>query len=158
MTTAIAQKTNVEAKWNTQKIQEEASGAFARMWMASLKTVETMGPEGIKMLAKHVAESKMNYYKSMNVKTPIDLVKAIAEFETNVFGSKIQIWGDDTKAHLDYQVCGCFDAFTKMGKDPKKEEIMGQVCSMSNEIFAKEMGMKVEMKMGEPLCTMTFSK
>jgi hypothetical protein len=162
MTTTL-QKTPVSTTWNVTKIQDEVSAAMMRNWLVTLKVVEKFGPEAVQELNKSFTTMKIDYYKAQGVKTPIDLVKAMAEFETNVFGSKMTIWGDEKQAVVEYQVCGCYNAMVNSLKLPQAEiEKLGKNCAANSELLAKEFGMKVEMKFGttptEPCCTMTFTK
>src|SRR2546428_8075815 len=100
MSTAVAQKTPVEAKWNTEKRSEETAKLFARQFLVTMQTLGKLGPEAHEEFTRNLIASKVEYYKNAGVKTPIDLVHAMSEFESNIFGSKIRIVGDEKRAEL----------------------------------------------------------
>ena len=110
MSTAIAKKTPVEIKWPVNKVQEAAARVLANHMLAAQTVLAKYGPEAFEQFDKQILAGKLEYYKSVGVKTPIDLVRAMGEFESNVFGSKAEIWGDDKQASLTYESCGIFNA------------------------------------------------
>lgn len=159
MTTVIERKTPVEAKWSPKQIQEAAVQTLARHFMASFAVLCKQGPEAIKEFDKHMIAGKVEHYKKLGVKTPIDLVKAISEFEANVFGSKIQIQGDEHKASLTYESCAMWNAMKEMGKmTAQQEEQMGSNFQNCMQNLAQEFGFKSEVKFEEPTAIITFSK
>jgi hypothetical protein len=140
MTTATTNKTPVQASWNPTKIQQETAEAFARN-MGITMSILAKQPEAMKEFEKLSTESKVAYYKQLGVKTPLDLVKAMAEFETNVFGSKIKFWGDDKQASMEYEVCGCWNAMQKVGvANSKNEEELGKGWAACLDRTAKGFG------------------
>ena len=105
------------------------------------------------------SKGKTEYYRNLGVKTPLDLIKAIAESESNIFGSAIEIWGEDNKASLTYNACGMWNAMQKLQKlTPEMEEKMGNHFETCIHNLAKEFGFKAEVKFEEPCCTLTISK
>src|SRR5437868_1207240 len=121
MTTVIERKT-IKPEWQISKIQTETAKVFARQFLSAYKALSKFGPEALKEFDKNVLANKIEHYKSIGVKTPIQLVEAIAEFETNVFGSKIEIVGDDTKATLTYQSCAVWEAMKSIAKLTPEQE------------------------------------
>lgn len=159
MSPAIAQKTLMETKWPANKIQEETAKVIARHFMAANAVLAKFGPEAVQEYDKHLLAGKVENYKHLGVKTPLDLIKAMAEFESNIFGSKIEIWGDDNKAHMTYNACGMWDAIQKVQKlTPEMEEKMGNHFETCLKNLAKEFGFKGEVKFEEPCATVTISK
>jgi hypothetical protein len=159
MTPAIAQKTAVEAKWSIEKRQEETANAFARQFLTTMATLGKLGPEIHEEFSKNLINSKVEYYKQLGVKTPIDLVNAMAEFESNIFGSKIEIVGDEKKAELIYNQCACWNAMQKVGNlNPQQQERMGKQHEQSIQKIAEAFGFKGELKIEEPRAIITFSK
>lgn len=160
MTTA--QKTQVQQTWSVSKIQEEGAASVVRHMLATFRVLEKVGPEAATELQNAFAQVKLDYYKSHGVETPLDLVKVMSEFETNVFGSKISYTGNDKQAVLEYETCGCWNAMGKTDVKPTEQEKMGKNCAASTEKLAKEFGFKSEVKVstnpGEPCCTITFTK
>jgi len=134
-----------------------------RSCLTSSKLAEKFGPEAVTELNHAMTTMKADYYKAHGVKTPIELVKAMAEFETNVYGSKMVVFGDDQHATVEYEVCGCYNAIVntlKLGQT--EQEAMGKKWSASVEALAKQFNFKSEVKFGtcatEPKSTITFTK
>ena len=159
MTTATLNKTVVEPKWNTTQIQEQVTRVYGLQFMTALQILAKYGEEAQKEFGTAMREHKLNYYKSLNVKTPIELVKAMSEFEANVFGSKIEIWGDEKSATLKYNSCAMWNAMQKHGKmTQQQEEQMGSKWEQCMQSLSDELGFKLETKFEGECCTMTFSK
>jgi hypothetical protein len=161
MTTTTPTKKVVEQTWTTQQIQEAAAAMAANMCFSAKSVLQEHGD--MALLNKYentVRQGKIEHYKALGVKTPFELVKAMAETETNVFGSKIEISGDDKHAELHYLSCAMWNQMEKkMGcMTPEQQEKAGasfQNCVMET---AKAFGFKGEVKMGEKDCTITFIK
>jgi len=159
MTTATLNKQTVEAKWNTVKLQEEFSRVIATNMMTTMGVLCKHGEELTKEFQTAMLHNKVEHFKKLEVKTPIELVKAMAEFEANVFGSKIEIWGDEKSAHMQYNACGMWNAMKKFGKmEPKQEEMMGTQFATCMTNLAKEFGFKGETKMEGEVALVSFTK
>ena len=159
MTTAVAKKTPVEAKWNVQKLQEEAARVVASNCLAAHQVLSKYGEQAVKEYQTVARNYKVNYLKSLGVKTPVEIAKALAEVEANVFGSKIEIVGDDKTASLTYDSCGMWNAIQQVGKlTPDQEAKMGEGYASCMQDLGKELGLKVNVEMGEKTCVVTFTK
>ncbi len=159
MSTAILQKTPVEAKWNTQKLHEETATLFARQMVATMTTLAKYGPEAQQELMKNIVAGKVEHFKAAGVQTPIDLVRAMAESEANLFGSKIQIVGDEKKAEMIYDQCACWNAIQKVGKlTPEQEEAMGKNFEAKVRLIGQAFGLKGEVKFEGETAIVTFTK
>lgn len=159
MTTAVAKKTPVEAKWNVQKLQEEAARVVAGNCLAAHQVLSKYGEQAVKEYQTVARNYKINYLKSLGVKTPVEIAKALAEVEANVFGSKIEIVGDDKTASLTYNSCGMWNAIQQVGKmTPEQEAKMGEGYSSCMQDLGRELGLKVNVEMGEKTCVVTFTK
>ena len=158
MTTATKQI--IESKWSTKQIHEETARLLASQWMAAYGVICKHGEEAIKEFETVKRQEKVAYFKALKVTTPIELVKAMAEFEANVFGSKIEIWGDEKEASMSYKTCGMWEALKKYGHmNKEQEEKMGAQFENCTSLFAKEFGFKGETKFeGENCVTLTFTK
>lgn len=162
--TTTATKTPVTASWNPTKVQEQTAEAFARNMQITMGVLAKLGPNAIQEFEKASTEDKLNHYRKLGVKTPIELAKAMAEFEVNVFGSKIKVWGDDKSASMEYEVCGCFNAMKRVGViNEKNEEEMGKGWEACLTRTAQGLGFsKVDIKYGnsesEPCAVVTFNK
>ncbi len=161
MTTSTPTKKIVEATWTVKQIQEAAAAMAANMCYSAKSVLMEHGD--MALLNKYentVRHGKIEHYKALGVKTPIELVKAMAETETNVFGSQIAIMGDDKSATMNYISCAMWTQMEKMmGKmTPEQQEKAGasfQNCVMET---AKAFDLKGECKMGDKTCTITFTK
>jgi hypothetical protein len=151
--------TKVQTKWETKKIQEVTSNAFASVFLAANEVLGKIGGTAHEEFETIVREHRVNHYKQLGVKTPLDLVRIIAESEHNLFGSEVEISGDENKATLKYISCAMWDATQKLGKfTPEQEKLMGEKCSANWTKIASEFGFKYEPKMEKDSYEMTFSK
>ena len=141
MTTAI--QTKITANWTKEKLQEVSSNSIVNNYIAVTKMFEKISPELRLEFRTMMAEMKVNYYKSLNVKTPMDLAKAMAEFDANVFGSVVIIKGEENKVAIEFESCGCW---TKMQKHSCFSQEMGaslaECFQISIDLITKEMGFK----------------
>lgn len=159
MTTATLNRTVVEPKWNTTKIQEEAVRMYALQFMTAMNVLCKQGEQAAREFTTAMQQNKIEHYKQLNIKTPIELVQAMSEFETNVFGSKIEIWGDEKAAHLQYNQCGMWNAMKNTGKmNCQQEEKMGQTFEHCVQGLAQGFGFKGEVKFEGEKAVLTFTK
>ena len=157
MTTATLNKQMVEAKWTTVKMQEEFARVMAMNTMTTMGVVCKHGEEITKELQTAMLHNKVAHFKTLNVKTPMDLIKAMAEFEVNMFGSKVEVWGDEKAAHMQYNACGMWNAMKKVGMAPKQEEQMGNSMKDCMMNVAKEFGFTAETKFEGEVCVVSIT-
>ncbi|MFA7337359.1 MAG: hypothetical protein WC028_11285 [Candidatus Obscuribacterales bacterium] len=161
-TTVTTEKTIVEANWNTIRIQEQASRVLGLNWMTTMQLLQKFGGEKAVTEFKHAMEAhKVEYFKGLGVKTPYELVKAIAEFDVNVYGSKVEIWGNEKSATLHYLSCGMFKALEQAGliKDENREEMSkGMEACMTSLASKFDFTTGVEMCSKEKTATVTFTR
>jgi hypothetical protein len=151
--------TKVNTKWNLEKTQQTTARLISSMYVSAFQTLAKYGEKAHEEFDTVLRQHKIDHYKQMGVKTPLDLVKAIAETDHNVFGSDIEISGDDKKATLKYNSCGMWEAMQKLHKfTPEQEEKMGAQCASSWTHIAKEFGFNYEPKHEKDTYAMTFSK
>jgi len=153
--------TKVTTKWDHAKTTETASRIVASSWLAAWEVISKLDQKVQDEYHRLTRQHKLDYYKSLNIKTPLDLVRAIAETEHNIFGSEIEISGDEKKANLKYNSCGVWNASQKLstGKfSPEEEQKMGEQCQATWGQIAKEFGFNFEPKMTKDSYEMTFSK
>jgi hypothetical protein len=161
MTPTTATKTPIKASWNTQKTQEQVARAFAMHCMTTHATLSKYGEQAHKEHRNTLHKAEAEYLKSIGVRTPMDLVKAKAEFETNAFGSQIEIAGDENNAQLIYNQCAMWNAMQKYGKmTPEQREKMLPDFKACISEFAREFGFKGDMHIADDksTATLTFSK
>lgn len=151
----------VEQTWTTKQIQEAAAAMTANMCFSAKSVLMKHGDMALlNEYENTVRHGKIEHYKALGVKTPLELVTAMADTETNVFGSQIEISGDDKQATMHYVSCAMWNAMEKMmGKmTPEQQEKAGasfQNCVMET---AKAFNFKGDVKMGDKDCTLTFTK
>jgi hypothetical protein len=151
--------TKVQTKWETKKIQDSTARVIASIWISAYQTLSKYGQEAHQEFANKVNSFKVEHYKSLGIKTPIELVKAMAEMEYNLFGSEIEISGDEKRAEIKHNTCGMWNAMQQLGKfTPEQEEKLGKNFQESLSQLAKEFGFKSEAKMEKDTCVVTFTK
>ncbi len=159
--TATISKTVIAPTWNVEKIQETVAKVQANQMLTVMEVLaKNGGDKAIEEFQTAIRLHKVEHYKAIGVKTPIELAKAIGEFETNVFGSKVEVWGDDKQASIQYNSCAMWNAIEKTGKlTPEHKEAMGAKMQNCMSLLAKEFGFKGETKFeGENSCVVSFSK
>jgi hypothetical protein len=153
--------TKVETKWDAKKTAERNASILAATWVSAYEVISKLDQKAVQEFQDKLTQHKLNYYKTLNIKTPMDLVKAIGETEHNVFGSEMEIHGDDKKATLKYLSCGMWNASEKLcaGKlSQEDEQKMGEQCAASWSKIGKEFGFNFEPKMSKDFWELTFSK
>lgn len=154
----VAQKTQVKPTWSTEQMTEMYCQMMANNFMSANAVLSKHGEEAIKEFQTLSRKPMVEYYKKKGVKTPIEIVKEKAELETNMFGSKIEFWGDDKEAHLTYNSCGMWNAMQKCGMSKEQEEKMGECFQACVSSFAQEFGLQGEVKFEGEKATVTFKK
>lgn len=157
MTTNLLNKTEIKPTWELKKVQEHTARAFANTMMSAMEILGKHGEEAMKEFQAKTREPMVKLYKELGVKTPLDLVKIKAEYETNVFGSHIEIWGDEKEAHLKYLSCAMWENMkTCMTKEQQEGAGACMATCVSN--FAKEFGFKGDVKFENETAIITFTK
>ena len=156
MTTTV---TKVQTKWETKKTQENTANAFAAIYLSAYQALSQAGEKAHEEFNNLMVQHKIAHYKAAGVKTPLDLVRTMAETEHNLFGSEVEISGDENKATIKWNTCGMWNACKTLGKlTPEQEQKMGENCSATSAKLAKEFGFKAEPNMTKDTWEMTFSK
>jgi len=151
--------TKVTTKWETKRTQEKAAEMFATIYGSANEAIAKHAPKAKEEFETLVRQHRVEYLKKVGVKTPLELVKALAEVEHNVFGSEIEIAGDDNKASMKYLNCAMWNATQKLFKfTPEQEKEMGESCQHSQKLLAKEFGFNVEIKMDKDNFEVIYTK
>lgn len=155
----VLQKSVAKTTWKPEQIQDMTARMMANAFSSAMAVLCKHGEEAAKEFQTISRKPMVEYYKKLGVKTPIEIAKAKAELETNMFGSQIEFWGDDNEAHLTYNKCGMWEAMKKSGamSCAHEEKMMGDLENCMSE-FAKEFGLKSSIKMEGDKPTITFSK
>lgn len=157
MTTAS--KIKVTPNWTKEKLQEVSSQAMVNNYIAVTKLFEKISPELRHDFRKTMASMKVEHYKSLNVKTPMDLAKAMAEFDANVFGSQMIVSGDENKAEIEFESCGCWELMQK--HSCFTEDLgasLGECFQTSIDLICMEMGFKGRVDFSAEKATIQISK
>ncbi len=122
-----------------------------------------LGKHGEELMKEYKTASRkpmVEYYKRLGTKTPLELIRAKAELEANIFGSITEVWGTENEAHLTYIKCGMWDAMKKCGGGmcSETESKMMEGFETCVREFANEFGYKGEVKMEGEKATITFKK
>ena len=157
MTTAT--KALVKANWPITKVQAEAVHAAASQCAAAFGVLSKLGEQAVADYKAASRKFKVAHLKEHGVKTPLELVTAMAELEANVFGSQIEVAGDEKSATMTYAACAMWDAMQKVtNMSAEEQEKMGKGFQTCMQDLANEFGFKADMQMGEKTCAVTFSK
>jgi hypothetical protein len=156
--TAVIQKTEVKPTWTPEKMQEMYSRMMANSYMSAMQVICKHGEEATKEFQEISRKPMIAYYKKLNVTTPIEIIKAKAELESNIFGSKIEFWGDEKEAHLVYNSCGMWNAMKETGMPKEQEAKMCEGMEQCVSAFAHEFGLKSEVKFEGEKATITLRK
>lgn len=99
MTTSF-QKQQIKQTWDVKKLQDCATKMVAEKIAGRLKCIEKHPGKEIEEMEKASAHLRSETMKKCGVKTPMDLVKHLAEFEVNMFGTQASIGGEEKNAVL----------------------------------------------------------
>ena len=162
MTTVATKPTVIEAAWNTTQIQGEAARVLATQFVTTMGLLHKVGGEAAVQEFKTAMEAhRVEHFKGLGIKTPYELVKAMAEFDTNVFGSKVEIWGDEHTASMKYLSCGMWNAMEKYNLiKPEAKEEMSKGFGTCMQSLGAKFGFTTEAQMctTEKSATVTFKK
>jgi hypothetical protein len=160
LTTSIT-KQQIKQSWDLHKMQESATKMVAMQIGCRLHFIETHPGKEIEALEKHAAQHKAEMLKGCGVTSPLELVRHIAEFETNMFGATASIEGDDSRATLFNEKPTVWLEAKKLAKLSKEqEELMGQHYKQWMLNLAEAFGYKAQVELGADgnSSKITFSK
>lgn len=158
MTTTM-QKLEVKPTWTMSQVQHEVAMMKAQMCFTTSSVVEKFGKEAMTELNNKMTEMKIGYFTKLGVKTPMDLVKAMAEYEVNLLGSTIEVFGTDTEASLTFKTCAGWEATKKMmNPTPAQEQEMMARMTSYIETMGKHFGFTGTTKFEGEGLTITFKK
>ncbi len=161
MTTAIIQKTVVEPSWTRIKVQEEASSAVTGQMFATTRILASAAPELLSQIRQEWSKLRVEYFRAQGVRTPLDLVRAWAEYDANMFGSTLRYWGDEKQAHVEYNHCACWSVLEHLTSAESEQASMSTGWAQITQMLATQFGFtgseKIGTEPGESCCTLTFS-
>lgn len=160
MTTGTITRCDVDTKWETSRIQQEAAVAVTSTMAIATRLLCSSNPGLLAQLRVEWAKAKVSQLRRQGVRTPIELARAWSEYETNLFGSKIRYWGDENEAHVEYEVCGCWSALEAMTVSESEQNAMSDGWSQMTRVLAQEFGFTGSEKLAtnpdEAPCTISF--
>jgi hypothetical protein len=159
MTIVTTKKTTVHPTWTPERIREHTARIMATQYCATMSILSKYGEPAITEFDNATRSRKVEYYRSQGVKTPMDLIRTMAETEANIFGSNIEIWGEDNNASMTYNMCGMYNAMQKYcGLTKEQEEKMGTHFGNYIERLGREFGFTGSVTWEQPGGTITFKK
>jgi hypothetical protein len=146
--TAIVAGNKVEAKWDAQKRQELTARVVGGQILAIMNVLSKASPALKEEFENQVREQRVQAFKKFGVKTPFDLVKVMAEIDANLYGSKVEIAGDDNKAQIKFEQCAVGNAIKELGgkMTPEQQQKMFEGMESCFSKTAKEFGFKSEFR------------
>ena len=124
------------------EIQKLAAESYAGLLFATRDFIRSRwGADALRDYEERLARDHAECLKARGITSALDFVKALATHSVNVYGSQIEIEGDDTHASLECKSCGVCNAIREM-KEAHKAEIGEKDYSPLRyfELMANEMG------------------
>jgi hypothetical protein len=112
----------IKQSWDVKRMQEEATKMVSHKIAARIRFLKKHSGKEIDEMEKVSAHVYADSLKDRGVKTPMDLVKYLAEYEVNMFGAGASIGGDDQCAVLINQKSAVWLA-TLQANDFSEEQI-----------------------------------
>jgi len=152
-------KTPVKPTWPASKVQEEAARMAASHLLAAYQVIAKQGEPALKEYQAAARQFKVAYLKGLGVKNALELATAAAELEANLYGSQIEIAGDEKSATLTYSSCAMWNAIKKLSNmTPQEEEKMGSSFQTCMQDLASEFGLNAKVQFEGQSCAVTFAK
>lgn len=158
MSTVIENKKPVAPNWQTSKVQTEVLKSVATIYASLEKTLSKTSPEIVAEVNKIVLINK-GYYENQPIKTPIDLVNAIAEYTANVLGIKVAIAGEPNKASVVFEGGTLANQLAAINSVPPNQ-VPALVEYFKNGLadLGAQFGFKSEITTAQPDFIVTFIK
>jgi len=153
-------KTTITPTWSTSKIQEETARAIASNCLAAHQATSKAGEQVLNDYQTIARKFKVAHLKSLGVTNALELAKALAEMEVNLFGSKIDVSGDEKAATLTYNQCAMWEAIKKLNPmTPEQEQQMGAGFQNCMQSLAQELGLNATVKFeNDNTCAISFAR
>ena len=159
MTTVAKEKQNVQANWPVERMQKEFTKMIAGKIISRLKLVESGHQNAVDKFAEISAKQVAEMLKLNGVKTPLDLVKYMAEHQANLFGAKVQYAGDEKSATLfNENPTVWLEAKRIANLTPQQEELMRKEYENWKRNLAESLGFKAEVEIDKSGSQVTFRK
>lgn len=155
--------TKVEATWNTDRVRKEAGRLIFDYKMAIWLALQDQ-PEILEKLQEVLYGEFVKQLQAEGIKTPIDLVRYLAELTANLFGGTVSIIGDTSEASLAFDDIPGWDQIKEkfeFDSSEEKEKLM-IVYRNSLDRFCEMLGLRftaeVEANFDCPIAKLTFRR
>jgi hypothetical protein len=146
MTTSIKEQ-SIKPSWPVEQIRQMNVKEQALHMVARVKMMEEKGETELPKSGCAVATGVAKQLKQKGVKTPLDLVRHMAEHDANLYGADVAISGDDTKASLILKTPTVWLAVKDMKElSPEEEKVAGKMWRDWLTQFGKEFGFGVDVE------------
>jgi hypothetical protein len=161
LTTSIT-KQQLKQSWDLNKVQESATMMVAMQIASHLDFLESNHEKShgkeIEEMDKIAAHRKAQMMKKCGVTNPLELVRHLAEFETNMFGAEVSIEGDDSRATLSNEKPTVWLEAKKLANmNKEQEEKMHHHYKKWMHDLANAFGYKVQVQLTSDSSRITFS-
>jgi len=137
----------IRPTWDVKKLQEAATKMVAHKIASRLHFIDSRPGNEIEEMERSSAQLKARMLKECGVKTPLDLVKHMAEFEVNVFNAEASVSGDENTAVLNNEKPTVWLEAKKMVQMSKEQETkMHHHYKQWNEDLAEAFGFKAQVE------------
>ena len=148
----------VEATWNLQRLQEELCKGAAHQYVHTISLLRKSAPDAIREFNAVFIANK-TYFKHIGVETPGQLVRALAEIETNAFGGKMLVSGDEERASIRYEYCAEWVAIEELSNITWDERVsLAEHFVHAMQELAEYFGFAAEVSFDGGVPTVTFSR
>ena len=148
----------VEATWKLRRLQEELCKGAAHQYVHTVSLLRKCAPDAIREFNAVFIANK-TYFKHIGVESPGQLVRALAEIETNAFGGKMLVSGDEEKASIRYEYCAEWIAIEELSNMTWGERVnLAEHFVYAMHDLAHHFGFSAEVLLDGGVPTVTFSR
>jgi hypothetical protein len=153
-----SQPAAVEVTWDLQRLQEELCKGAAHQYVHTIAMLRRCSPDAIREFNAVFIANK-TYFKHLGVATPGQLVRALAEIETNAFGGTMLVAGDDERASITYVYCAEWAAIEELSNMTWDERVsLAEHFVHAMQELAGYFGFSAEVSFDSGVPTATFSR
>jgi len=149
----------VKPTWDLDHIRKEVGTIIAEYKMSYLTALKDY-PEQLLKVQECFMNDHVRIMKNRGVKTPIDMVRYLAELTVNLAGGEIRINGDESSASIAYDSLPMWEEMKdKLDMSPAGKQQLADLSNAAIQPFAAQFGLKcsLEAKFDKPLMVLTFS-
>jgi hypothetical protein len=152
-------KNAITPTWTASKIQEVTAKVFASNSMAAHQATAKAGEQVLADYKATARQFKVAQLKELSVSNALELATALAEMEVNLFGSKIDISGDEKAATMIYNQCAMWEAMKEVGQiTPEQEKQMSGGMQTCMQDLAHDLGLNAKVTFEGKSRAVSFTK